>query len=49
MKSPVCVLAALLMCSGFALAQCESEICDRIVDTWITAGVLLTGAVAWHS
>ena len=28
------VLATLLMCSGFVIAQSESEIRDRIVGTW---------------
>lgn len=34
MRKQSAVLAALLICSSLALAQTESEICDRIVGTW---------------
>lgn len=34
MKRYAAVLVAVLMCSGFALAQTESEVRDRIVGTW---------------
>jgi len=34
MKRCASVIAALLICSGFVLAQSESEIRDRIVGTW---------------
>jgi len=34
MKRYAAVLVAVLMCVGFALAQTESEVRDRIVGTW---------------
>ena len=34
MKRCASVIASLLICSGFVLAQSESEIRDRIVGTW---------------
>jgi hypothetical protein len=34
MRICLAVLTALLICSGFVVAQSESEIRDRIVGTW---------------
>lgn len=42
MKKCLAVLAALLMCGGFALSQSESEIRDRLVGTWKLVSTELT-------